>query len=134
MESIKISTNRIRLAINDDESKILSFNPGDAMLRKKFYDIRIMAIAKQKELDIKIKKLKDGDTKAAIDMEIEVFDEIAKLVDGAFGVNTCEMACDGDKDLAGICNFIIAIAPYFQKYNEDMKNKYVNNLKSNGII
>jgi hypothetical protein len=59
---------------------------------------------------------------------------MAELVDEVFGSKTSEMACNGDKDLAGICNFLIAVAPYFKKYNEDMKNKYVNNLKSNGVI
>lgn len=134
MESIKIGTNRVRLMMNDDKNKIVSFNPGDATTRKKFYDIQKTAIEKQKKLDIKIKAIKEDDVESAINMEIEAFDAMAELVDEIFGDKTSEKACDGDKDLAGICNFLIAVAPYFKKYNEDMKNKYVNNLKNNGVI
>lgn len=134
MENLKVSTNRIRLTLNGDESKVISFNPGDALTRKKFFDIQKAAVQKQQELDVKIKKLDEKDIEGAINLEIEAFDIIASLVDSVFGEKTSEMACDNDKDLAGICNFLIAVAPYFKKYNEDMKNKYVNNLKKHGII
>jgi hypothetical protein len=71
MENIKISTNRVRLMMNDDENKIVSFNPGDAVTRKKFYDIQKIAIEKQKELDIKIKAIKEDDVESAINLEKE---------------------------------------------------------------
>lgn len=134
MESLKVNTSRIRLCLNDDENKIISFNPGDALTRKRFLDIKKVAFEKQKELDIKIKAIKEDDIEGAINLEIEGFDTIAELVDKLFGKKTSEMACDGDKDLLGICNFLIAVAPYFKEYNEKAKNKYVNKLKNSGVI
>ena len=63
MESININlkNNKKRLIINEDENKILEFNPNDMKTRKSFYNASKEVFNKQREFDIRIKQLKADD-------------------------------------------------------------------------
>lgn len=136
MESININlkNNKKRLIINEDENKILEFNPNDMKTRKNFYNASKEVFNKQREFDIRIKQLKADDYEKAFELEQELFDMLKNIVDNVFGKGTTEMITDGAIDVTGVCNFIVAIAPYFKEVNEAQKNKYTNNLKSAGLI
>lgn len=138
MESLKVNSTLIRLAINDSPNKIIQFDPGDVRFRKKFYNLRNVIFEKEREFDIKAKQLENIESeeniKRCMQMEEELFDFLSNLINDLFGEKTTEYICEDRKNVDTICNFVIAVAPYFQKYNENARNKYVNNLKQSGVI
>lgn len=134
MENLNFKSNVKRLAMNGDKNKVLKFNPYDMNTRKKFYDISRKIFSKQREFDIKVKNLKDGDVEKAFELEQELFSVISNLIDEVFGKGTTKMVTDNTVDVMASCNFLTAIAPYFKEVNEKQKNKYTNNLKSAGLI
>lgn len=125
---------QISLALNGDESNILTFDPGDLNLRKNFYDASRSIKIKEKEFDIKAKRINPNNPKALMDLEYELFKYMSDMIDKIFGVGTAKKVCGNRKNPIIIANFLIAISPYFKKFNDDAKNKYVNNLKNAGIL
>lgn len=134
MESLVIETGRKRLCLNGDENRILEFNPQDMKTRKRFYEASQKVFEKQREFDIKIQQLKEDDVEGVFKFEQETFDMMKELVDNAFGKGTAELVTNGDTDVFALCNFLVAIAPYFKEIAEKQKNKYTDGLKSAGII
>lgn len=134
MESIKIESGKKRLCLNDDESRVIEFNPQDMKTRKRFYEASQKIFEQQRELDIKIKQLKEDDIEGIFGFEQEAFDMMKNLVDEVFGEGTAEMVTEGDTDTIALCNFMTAITPYIRDVAEKQKSKYTNNLKSAGII
>ena len=124
----------ITLALNGDENNLLSFDPGDLNFRKGFYEIQKSIKIKEKEIDIKLKKINPDDIKSQFDLEEELFNYMSNMIDKIFGQNSTKKICGNRRNPIIIANFLIAIAPYVKKFNEDAKNKYVNNLKNAGVI
>lgn len=125
---------QISLALNGDEHNILTFDPGDLNLRKNFYEISRSIKIKEKEFDVKAKKINPNNPKALMDLEFELFKYMSDMIDKIFGVGTSRKVCGTRKNSIIIANFLIAISPYFKKFNDDAKNKYTNNLKNAGIL
>lgn len=125
---------QISLALNGDENNILTFDPGDLNLRNNFYKVSQSIKAKEKEFDIKAKKINPNNVQGLIELEYELFKYMSDMIDKIFGTGTTKKVCGDRKNPIIIANFLIAIAPYFKKFNDDAKNKYVNNLKNAGIL
>lgn len=136
MENININlkSKKKRIIINEDENKIIEFNPEDMKTRKKFYEAGQTIFNKQREFDIKLKELKEGDIEGAFALEEELYLFAKDILDNMFGVGATEKITDGEIDVISICDFITMVAPYFKEVNENQKNKYTNNLKSAGLI
>lgn len=136
MESINIElkSNKKRLCINGDENKVIEFNPEDMNTRRKFYNASQKIFEKQREFDIKVKALKEGDIESAFKLEEEAFTMMKEIIDDVFGSETTMKITDGDMDIFALCNFVVAIAPYFKEVTEKQKNKYVDGLKDAGVI
>lgn len=124
----------ITLALNGDENNLLTFDPGDLNLRKNFYETSNIIKTKEREFDIRVKKINPNNTKAILDLEDELFRFMSSTLDKLFGVGTTKKVCGNRKNIVVIANFLIAIAPYFKKFNDDAKNKYLNNLKITGTL
>lgn len=132
--NINVKTNKKRLALNGDENKIIEFNPQDLNTRKKFLKAKNEVFEAQRNFDVKLNNLQEGDIEKALELEQELFEFTKKIVDDIFGIGTTDMITDKDIDVIAVCNFIVAITPYFKEVNEQQKNKYTNNLKSAGLI
>ncbi len=125
---------QVSLALNGDENNILTFDPGDLNLRKNFYDASRSIKIKEKEFNIKANKINPNNPKALMDLEYELFKYMSDMINKIFGSGTSKKVCGSRKNPIIIANFLIAISPYFKKFNDDAKNKYVNNLKNAGIL
>lgn len=124
----------VTLALNGDENNLLTFDPGDINLRKNFYELSKEIKIKEREFDIKAKKMNPNNPKAILDLEFELFRYMSGILDKVFGIGTAKKVCGKRQNVIIIANFLIAIAPYFKKFNDDAKNKYTNNLKNAGIL
>ncbi len=125
---------QITLALNGDESNLLTFDPGDINLRNNFYKISQQIKTKEREFDIKAKRINQTDVQAILNLEYELFNYMSDMIDKIFGVGTTKKVCGNRKNPIVIANFLIAIAPYFKRFNDNAKNKYVNNLKNAGVL
>lgn len=134
MENLNILSSEIKLSLNGDKDKIITFDPGNVILRKKFYNFKSIMFQKKREFDIKAKQISEKDINKALKLEEELYDFIAKNIDDMFGMGTSKKVCNNNKNVDTLCNFLVAIAPYFKQYNENIKNKYVNNLKEHGVL
>lgn len=134
MESIKFESNKKKILLNDDENKVLVFNPSDKRTRQKFYNASKEVMARQDEFQKKIDNLKEDDVDKALELEEEMFEMVKKIVDDVFGAGTTDMVTDGDVDVMAICGFLVAIAPYFREVAESQRSKYTSNLKNQGIL
>ena len=127
----------ISLALNGDENKIIEFDPGDVNFRKKFFALKDELIKKQQELDSKIKKIDMNSDKAVekvLKLEEDFFDYLAGVIDDLFKEGTAMMVTDNRKNTFVLANFIIALVPYFERFNKANKEKYTNKLKDVGIL
>lgn len=127
----------LKLTLNGDESKIIEFDPGDVVFRKKFFEIKDSLIKKQQELDSKIKKIdltKDSGVKQSFKLEEEFYDYIESLIDDLFKEGTAKMVCNGRKNVFVLANFIIALVPYFERFKKETEDKYLNKFKETGVL
>lgn len=136
MEGLKIQSSKIRLAINDDENRVIEINPGNNLMRQKYFEVFSQLEKKGKEMATKAKTLDaKKDVKELLKLEEEAFDFIAKKVDIVFGEGTVEKITEGEKDLELLVQFFEGITPYFQKYNNEKMSKYAKGNKSkNGVM
>lgn len=136
MEGMKISSSKIRLAINDDENRIVVINPGNNLMRQRYYEVFEQLEKKGKEMTKKAKSLDPKENvKELLKLEEETFDFIAKKIDEVFGEGTVEKITEGDKDLDLLVQFFEGITPYFKKYNNDKMSKYAKGNKAkNGVM
>ena len=126
MESLKIKSSKVSLAINDDESRIIEFNPGDVAHRKAFYSIFSELEEKGNEISKKEQMLSDENRKEAeLELEEELFDAIAEDVDKLFGEGTISKITEGAKDCDLLIQFMYGITPYYQQYAESKLGKQV---------
>ena len=136
MEGMKINSSKVRLAINDDENRIVVINPGNNLMRQKYYDVFEQLEKKGKEMAKKAKILDPKENvRELLKLEEETFDFIAKKTDEVFGEGTVEKITEGDKDLDLLVQFFEGITPYFKKYNNDKMSKYTKGNKTkNGVM
>ena len=123
-----------RLALNGDESNIFVFDPGDLNTRKEFYEASRKIKIKERELDVKAKKINPNNVEASLKLEEETFDYVANLIDKVFGIGTSKKVCGKRKNLVVLANFLIALTPYFAEYNKKAAEKYTDNLKNAGVL
>lgn len=127
----------ISLALNGDENKIIEFDPGDVNFRKKFFALKDELIKKQQELDSKIKKIdmnSDKTVEKVLTLEENFFDYLAGVIDNLFKEGTAMMVTDNRKNTFVLANFIIALVPYFERFNKANKEKYTNKLNDAGVL
>lgn len=128
--NMRIVSSKKRIAINDDENRIIEINPGNSIQRKKYYELFTKLEKLGKELSAKSKEYENAENiDKAIDLEEETFDRIAKEIDNVFGKGTIQKVTEGEKDLDMLVQFFEGLTPYFQKYNEEKIKKYSKNSK-----
>lgn len=150
--SISINKNEgIRLAINDDPNRIISFNPEDVNFTQKFYSLLDFLEEKQKEYEEKtkiaeannsIKKIEaDGETieipskiKDIMQLISDICDELNAEIDKIFGEGTSLTLFQGAKIFNEKSNqyiqFFEGITPFIKNTRDDVKAKYKNTSKA----
>ncbi len=137
MESINLSINdgKKKVILNDDENKVLIFNPNDLESRRKMYSVNEKILEYDKKFKEKIKTLKENkDVEKVFELEEEMHNFIKNLVDDVFGEGVADMITDKKTNPVALMNFFTAIMPYFLDKVENKRKKYTTNDKSDGVL
>jgi hypothetical protein len=134
MDSIKITSGVKRIAINEDEERVIVFNPTDIVFAEKFYRLLGNFQDKLKEYQVRsaeIEAVKDVDENglpANLDTRIallrEVCEYMAGQIDYLFGPGTARKIDEGALDLSIYEQFFTGITPFVQKARVEKIERY----------
>lgn len=150
--SININLNEgIRLLVNNDPQRVVSFNPKDVNFTKKFYSLLDFLEEKQKEYEEKAKKAEantavrtvktDGESieipaniEDIMELVSDICDELNSEIDKIFGDGTSWALFQGakifDDDNNQYIQFFKGISPYIEDIRKDVKAKYKTSSKA----
>ena len=150
--SININRNEgIRLLINDDPNRVITFNPKDVNFTQKFYSLLDFLEVKQKEYEEKakaaeantgIRKVEANGETIEIPSKIEnimhlvsdICDELNAEIDKIFGEGTSWVLFEGAKIFNDENNqyiqFFEGITPFIGEARKDIKEKYKSTSKA----
>jgi len=139
MESIRIDTGIIRLAINDDETRVISFSPQDVCFAERFYSLLSAFEAKETEYRQKSAEIANNvsvgafgipnSTGPALALLHETNDFLRSKIDYVFGEGTSEKAFGSAITLDMFEQFFNGITPYVQKARSNQVQKYTKKSK-----
>jgi len=135
MQNIQIDTGDIRLSINDDEARIITFNPKDSLFSEKFYHLvgnfhlQLGEFQKRaEELDAD-KSLDENsipfNIQAKFDLIKETCDYVRKEIDVVFGEGTSQIVFGDVMNLEIFPQFFEGISPFFKEARKEKVEKYI---------
>ena len=135
LPSLTIDTGEVRLAINDDPNRVISFNPNDVVFAEKFYAFEQEFLEKEDEFRAKAEAI-DAETdtdrfgvplnaRDNLDFQKELFAWVREKIDSIFGEGTCQTVFGDTNNLFAFAQFLTAIAPYIQEARTEKVEKYV---------
>lgn len=101
----------VRLVVNEDESKVIEFDP---------YDIAFLSGVN------KISKIFTNLKSDDLDMLEEKFDEIEKIMKRVFGEKSIEYLFENRRNVTLYTQFFTQITPFVKQKRETLVNKYTN--------
>lgn len=126
MDSLKISTGRVRLQIVDEAGNqrgIFSFNPSDIESAKRVIEIQKDFEMKNAEFQ---KRINAAET---IEEKITILDELVtyfeKVIDDCFGEGSSQVLFGDDKSVDMFYDFFDGITPYYEKASKERMAKYI---------
>lgn len=135
MDDLRIDDGTIRLSINGDASRVISFNPKDELFAEKFYHLvgsfkndlkqfeeRAKLIDENKEED------EDGipvNLQEQFDLKKEVFAYLHEQIDAVFGAGTSKVVFGDARNIEMIDAFFKGISPYMAKARAERVEKYI---------
>lgn len=135
-QSLKIDTGEIRLAINGDESRVIAFNPNDALFAEKFYKMLGTLQTRFTEYQIKadiVEAIQETDangiplnTGERIELMKEVCIFARGQIDELFGAGTSQTAFEDALSIEAIIQFFEGVKPFVQSARADKVAKYTN--------
>ena len=134
METLRITTGEIHLAINGDENRVIVFNPKDVLFAEKFYTLmgdfqqRLTEYQKRGE---RLDAVKEKDENNApinagerIALQIELCTFMREKIDYLFGVGTSQKAFGDALDPDVFQQFFTGITPYVQNARAEKIAQY----------
>lgn len=135
-QSLSIDTGVIRLAINGDESRVIAFNPNDALFAEKFYKMLGTLQTRFTEYQIKadiVEAIQETDangiplnTGERIELMKEVCIFARGQIDELFGAGTSQTAFEDALSIEAIIQFFEGVKPFVQSARADKVAKYTN--------
>jgi len=141
MNNININTGEIRLTINDDENRVVSFNPNDLEFVNNLYEL--LADLENKEKEYKQKEVEiDKNTeinsygvpvnlKEKLELLRETCGYMREKIDTVFGEGTSQTVFGNTNNLDMFEQFFEGVTPYIQKVRNVKVNKYTKTIKKN---
>jgi hypothetical protein len=125
-----------RVCINDDETRVIEFDPTDILFAERFYDLYKDMDAKNVELNIKKKQIdasaqtKDANgistnIREGLDLVREVCDFMREKIDNVFGPGTSQKAFGEARSIEMIVQFLEGITPFIERSRGEKMKKYV---------
>ncbi len=141
MSNISINTGEIRLTINDDESRVITFNPNDLQFVDNLYNLLAELENKEKEYKRKESEI-DKNTEvnsygipANLKDKLELLKETCSYmrdkIDTVFGEGTSQKVFGNANTLDMFEQFFNGVIPYIQNVRDQKINKYTKNNKKN---
>lgn len=130
MESIKIQSGTIKLAINEDPDRIVSFNPTSVSFVEKLQSLMSEVSKKEVILAEKLKKANEiTDDNRRIKDTLSVYKELLDFtsgsVDDVFGKGTADVVLNGEDDLDLLFQFLEGVSLYVQEVRSRAVQKYI---------
>lgn len=132
--SLTIDTAELRLLINDDEKRVVSFNPEDIEFVSAFYDLIADFSEKEKEFAAREAELKENTgldalgiptyTKELLVLNKEIFAYLRQKIDDIFGDGTSKAAFGKANTLNMFEQFFNGIVPFVQAKRTEKLGKY----------
>ena len=134
MKKITIDAGLLKIEINDDPDRIISFNPLDTLFAEKFY--RLIDIFEKKDAEYKkrMAKLDKEKEKDKHGLPINVAEGLALMrelsefcrenIDELFGEGTSQIVFEDARNLEMIEQFFNAVVPLIKKARQDQVKKY----------
>ncbi len=137
MQSIRIDVGSIRIAINDDENRVIEFNPNDVAFVENFYGLMREFEAKEQEYSKRLAEIsanEDLDSNGIpknIEENLVLVNEVCvflrEQIDKVFGEGTCQTAFGNANTIDMFEQFLVGVTPFIQKSREDKIAKYTTN-------
>jgi hypothetical protein len=134
--SLRIDDGQIRLAINDDPDRLISFNPSDVGFAEKFYKLVAEFEARFREYLDRSEKLESNTDLDANGLPANAPERLALLnetcayvrekIDYLFGAGTSQKAFGDEMVLGQFSQFFAGITPYLQKARAPIVEKYLS--------
>lgn len=135
-QSLTIDTGVIRLAINNDESRVIAFNPNDTIFAEKFYKMlgtlqsRFTEYRKQAEVVESKQETDANGIPLNTGERIELMKEICLFargqIDELFGAGTSQKVFEDTLSIETIIQFFDGVKPFVQSARADKVAKYTN--------
>lgn len=143
MEDLNLNKSKTlrQFTINGDESKVLEFDPGDALFSEKFYKVIHEVQAEEAIYTRKAKELSENKELDSYGLPQNMGDQISLLlelsnfmrdkIDYLFGEGTSQMTFGESRNLTTIGQFFEGITPAFDEVRGEKVSKYRRRHTSN---
>lgn len=142
MKSLNINTGAIRLAINEDENRVIEFNPYDINFVGNFYKLLEDFEIKEREFLKRLEEIEKNKKKTSFGVPAnipeglalleDIFDYLKEQIDLIFGKGTSEKAFGDANTLNMFEQFFDGITPYVQNARSGMINEYTGKRRHGG--
>jgi hypothetical protein len=145
MDSIRIETGVKRIAINDDPTRVIEFNPSDVLFAERFYALMQEFEAKQveyerrsQELDARKDEKDDHGLPANLGDGLAFLREVCEFmrakIDGLFGAGTSQKAFGDALELEVFEQFFSGITPFIQRARDEKVRRYLNQQNAGRVM
>ena len=130
MDSIKITDRKIRLMINDDESKVIAFDPQDVGFVNRYYGLIDFLNARQEDYSKEAESIdksecsKEEKNRQVFKLLEKMCNETKEQFDIVFGVGTMDRIFGDSLRLSMFEELLYGIAPYINKTRLEKIEKY----------
>ena len=135
MNSLRIDTGTVRIMVNDDENRVIEFNPTDVLFVEKFYNLIKKFEEKEEDYRKQIEEITSNkevdpyglpiNTEATLKIILEICNFLRSQIDQVFGEGTSEKAFGSNQTLNMFEQFFTGITPYIQEARAEKTSKYV---------
>ena len=134
MNNLTIISGTIKLCVNEDESRVIEFNPNSLEFTERYYELIESFEKKIAECEERLAELeKDtsvnslgipNNAKAAVTISREICDYMREQIDYLFGAGTSKAAFGDETQLDMIEQFFNGITPYIAAARGKAVEKY----------
>lgn len=134
-QSIRIDTGEVRLLINDDENRVIAFNPNDISFLEAFFELLEDFEKKEKEFRNEERVLnanKDVDghglpknIKGKIALNRKICRYMREKIDSVFGEGTSDTAFGKANTMDMFSQFFDGVTPFIKSARDDKTSKYL---------
>lgn len=144
VQSLNIDLGGVKLAVNGDENRIISFNPDDIGFAERFYGLISKVDEYEKKYTEEAANLEKDDErdeygipknqKERLNMYNKICSELRSDIDDIFGAHTSEKVFGSTNTLEMFTVFFEAITPFVEKSRKGKIQKYTKASGGKAVI